>query len=62
MHFMQQWFSVSDPAMEDTLFHTPLYREFAHLDVHGRLHDESTILRFRNRLKKQAGLSDSGHR
>jgi len=52
VHFMQQWFSVSDPAMGEALFDTPLYREFAQLDGHGRLPDESTILRFRHRLEK----------
>ena len=30
----------------------PLYREFVRLDAHGRLPDESTILRFRHRLEK----------
>ena len=52
VHFIQQWFSLSDPAMEEAFFDTPLYREFAQLDAHGRLPDESTILRFRHRLEK----------
>jgi len=52
VHFLQQWFSVSDPAMEEAFFDVPLYREFARLDAHGRLPDESTILRFRHRLEK----------
>ncbi len=52
IHFMQQWFSLSDPAMEEAFFDTPVYREFAQLDAHGRLPDESTILRFRHRLEK----------
>jgi IS5 family transposase len=52
VHFMQQWFSLSDPAMEEAFFDTPLYREFAQLDAYGRLPDESTILRFRHRLEK----------
>ena len=52
IHFMQQWFSLSDPAMEEAFFDTPLYREFAQLDAHGRLPDESTILRFRHRLER----------
>ena len=52
VHFMQQWFSLSDPAMEEAFFDTPLYREFAQLSAHGRLPDESTILRFRHRLEK----------
>ena len=52
VHFLQQWFSLSDPAMEEAFFDTPLYREFAQLDAHGRLPDESTILRFRHRLER----------
>ena len=52
VHFMQQWFTLSDPAMEEAFFDIPLYREFAKLDAHGRLPDESTILRFRHRLEQ----------
>ena len=52
VHFMQQWFSLSDPAMEEAFFDTPLVREFAQLDEFSRLPDESTILRFRHRLEK----------
>ena len=51
-HFLQQWFSLSDPAMEEAFFDVPLYREFAQFDAHGRLPDESTILRFRHRLER----------
>lgn len=52
VHFLQQWFSLSDPAMEEAFFDIPLYREFAQLDASGRMPDESTILRFRHRLEK----------
>jgi IS5 family transposase len=52
VHFMQQWFTLSDPAMEEAFFDTPLYREFAQLEEFARLPDESTILRFRHRLEK----------
>ena len=52
VHFMQQWFTLSDPAMQEAFFDVPLYREFAQLDAHGRMPDESTILRFRHRLEK----------
>ena len=52
IHFMQQWFTLSDPAMEEAFFDVPLYREFAQLDAHSRLPDESTILRFRHRLEE----------
>jgi IS5 family transposase len=53
LHFMQQWFGLSDPAMEEALHDVPLYREFAGLDSWTtRLPDESTILRFRHLLEK----------
>ena len=31
VHFMPQWFRLSDPAMEEAYFDTPLCREFAQL-------------------------------
>ena len=52
VHFLQLWFTLSDPAMEEAFFDTPLYREFAQLQELARLPDESTILRFRHRLEK----------
>mgnify|MGYP001243355657 FL=1 len=55
IHFMQQWFGLSDPAMEEALHDVPLYREFAGLDAGGtRLPDETTILRFRHLLEAHA--------
>jgi transposase, IS5 family len=52
VHFMQLWFNLSDPAMEEAFFDTPLYARFAHLEPMGRMPDESTILRFRHRLER----------
>ena len=53
IHFMQQWFTSSDPAMEEALHDVALFREFAGLDNWStRLPDESTILRFRHLLEK----------
>ena len=52
VHFLQLWLTLSDPAMEEAFFDTPLYREFAQLQELARLPDESTILRFRHRLEK----------
>ena len=52
IHFLQQWFGLSDPAMEEALHDTPVYCEFARLDPGAtRLPDESTILRFRHLLE-----------
>ncbi len=53
IHFLQQWFGLSDPAMEEALHDVPLYREFAGLDAGAtRMPDESTILRFRHLLEE----------
>lgn len=29
IHFIQRWFRLSDPAMEESLHNVPLFREFA---------------------------------
>ncbi len=53
IHYLQQWFGLSDPAMEEALHDVPLYREFAKLgDAQARLPDETTILRFRHLLER----------
>ena len=53
IHFMQQWFGLSDPAMEEALWETPLLSRFAGigLDFEG-VPDETTILKFRHLLEK----------
>ena len=51
IHFMQLWFSLSDPAMEEALYDSFSMRQFAHL-ADGRVPDETTILNFRHLLEK----------
>ena len=52
IHFLQQWFNLSDPAVEEALYDTPMFREFVGLDAgEDNLPDESTILRFRHLLE-----------
>ena len=46
-HFLQQWFNLSDPVMEEAFFDTPLYREFVGLADNVRLPDESTTVSIR---------------
>ena len=43
IHCMQQWFSLSDLGMEEAFFDTPIYREFAQLDAHGRMPESPRI-------------------
>lgn len=52
IHYLQQWFALSDPAMEEALHDMPVFREFAKLEGAVRLPDETTILRFRHLLEK----------
>ena len=52
IHFLQQWFNLLDPAMEEALYDTSMFREFAGLEMgEDHLPDESTILRFRHLLE-----------
>ncbi len=53
VHFMQQWFGLSDPAMEEALHDTPIYRQFITTSAGTvAIPDETTILRFRHLLEK----------
>ena len=52
IHFLQQWFGLSDLAMEEALFETALYREFAGLSSVERIPDRVSILRFRHLLEE----------
>ena len=52
IHFLQQWFGLSDMAMEEALFDVPLYRQFAGLGGMNRLPDRVSILRFRHLLEQ----------
>jgi IS5 family transposase len=59
IHYLQQWFALSDPAMEEALHDMPVFREFAKLGGGvERLPDETTILRFRHLLEKHDLATD----
>ena len=38
IYFMQQWYKLSDPAMEDALYDSESLRRFAEIDIDGRYH------------------------
>jgi IS5 family transposase len=53
IHLLQQWFTLSDPLMEEMLIDTPCFRRFAGIDmVSDRIPDETTILNFRHLLEE----------
>ena len=53
VYFLQQWFALSDPGVEDALYESPILRRFAGIDL-GRapVPDETTILNFRHLLEE----------
>jgi transposase, IS5 family len=55
VYFLQQWFALSDPGVEDALYESAVLRRFAGVDL-GRAPapDETTILHFRHLLEKHA--------
>ena len=51
IYFLQQWFNLSDPAVEEALYDSPAMRGFVGIDL-GRepVPDETTACRFRHLL------------
>jgi IS5 family transposase len=52
VHLMQNWFALSDPAMEEALYEIASLRIFAGLDLREAIPDETTILNFRHLLEE----------
>jgi len=52
IYFLQQWFNLSDPAVEETLYDSSAMRGFVGIDL-GRepVPDETTVCRFRHLLE-----------
>jgi IS5 family transposase len=51
VHLMQNWFALSDPAMEEALYEIASLRSFAHLSLNEPIPDETTIVNFRHLLE-----------
>src|SRR5574340_33617 len=51
VHLMQNWFGLSDPAMEEALYEITPMRAFAGLTLTQPIPDETTILAFRHLLE-----------
>jgi IS5 family transposase len=52
-YFLQQWFNLSDPGMEEAFYDSLALRRFAGVDLGvAAAPDESTILRFRQLLEQ----------
>ena len=54
IHFLQQWYTLSDARMEDELIDVPVLRSFVGIDLlQGKVPDETTILTFRHLLEEK---------
>jgi len=55
IHFLQHWFNLADPAVEEALYDSRAMREFVGIGL-GRepVPDETTICKFRHRLEAHA--------
>ncbi len=51
IYLMQQWYGLSDPAMEESLYDIESMRRFAGVSIQ-RIPDETTICKFRHFLLK----------
>jgi IS5 family transposase len=53
IYFLQQWFNLSDPGVEEALYDSAAMRRFAGIDLgHEPVPDETTICKFRHMLEK----------
>ena len=53
LYFVQQWFNLSDPQAEDTLYDSESVRRFVGVELgDDGVPDETTILRFRHLLER----------
>ena len=53
IYFLQQWFNLSDPAMEDALYDIESLRRFAGIELgQDEVPDETTILNYRHLLER----------
>jgi transposase, IS5 family len=53
IYFLQQWFNLSDPAVEEALYDSPVMRQFAGIDLGNEpVPDETTVCKFRHLLEE----------
>ena len=53
MYFLQQWFNLSDPAVEEALYDSVVMREFVGIDLGQEpVPDETTMCKFRHLLEE----------
>lgn len=65
IHLLQNWFSLSDPAMDEALYEITSIRQFARLTLSAPIPEYTTIMNFRHLLEKHqlaAGILETSTR
>jgi transposase, IS5 family len=53
IYFLQQWFNLADPAVEEALYDSATLRQFANIDLGAEpVPDETTVCKFRHLLEE----------
>jgi IS5 family transposase len=53
LHFLQHWYNLSDPGLEEALLESESMRRFVGIDLgHERVPDETTVCKFRHLLER----------
>jgi transposase, IS5 family len=53
IYFLQQWFNLADPAVEEALYDSATLRQFANIDLGAQpVPDETTVCKFRHLLEE----------
>ena len=53
VYFLQQWFNLSDPGVEEVLYDSGVMRNFVSIDLgHEPVPDETTVCKFRHFLEE----------
>jgi transposase, IS5 family len=53
LHFLQHWYNLSDPGLEEELLESESMRRFVGIDLgHERVPDETTVCKFRHLLER----------
>ena len=53
IHFLQQWFNLSDPTIEEWIYDRISFQKFLNIDLMDGVPDETTILNFRHLLEER---------
>jgi IS5 family transposase len=61
IYFLQHWFNLSDPAVEEALYDSNAMRAFVAIDLgRERFPDETTVCKFRHLLERSGTVWGSG--